>query len=421
MCSQYQGSDEHPERHQREQPTTFVIRQKPGCHDREGARDRRGSYWFNPSITRRDRCRSKDVVSSTNLTTCQIRAQRLGNGGSRSRYREVCHDHYRRRRNHMARSRHYSIVGRVRRHPVPIAIALRAPRLRRRRCRVARRRARLREPAVVLAASQELGARRAQSSRRRRQDEVRGLRPVVPQPRVSRPGRSALMGGRVAGRQYRDTYVLPPAWEHAIVGWLGWLTTGGAAKSTLRARRSHARMIARRSGTQHPRDITLAVLASRCSGQDWSPDRCKGVRTSLVSFYDWALDNEVVQDNPAMRLPKVRAGGPRPRPATDDVWHSIQAKATPRELMMIRLAGEAGMRGAEVDVCHRDDLIEDQRGGSLIVHGKGGKQRFVPVSESLWRPRSATRTPAALATCARRLTGGTTCWRRTSRRTASGS
>jgi integrase len=59
------------------------------------------------------------------------------------------------------------------------------------------------------------------------------------------------------------------------------------------------------------------------------------------------------------------------------------ATAPPRELLMIRLAGEAGMRRGEVALCHRDDLIAGPRGASLVVHGKARKQRVVPVTDSL--------------------------------------
>jgi hypothetical protein len=50
---------------------------------------------------------------------------------------------------------------------------------------------------------------------------------------------------------------------------------------------------------------------------------------------------------------------------------------------MARLAGEAGLRRAEVAQAHRDDLIADRGGWSLIVKGKGGKQRVVPLTDDL--------------------------------------
>jgi integrase/recombinase XerC len=50
---------------------------------------------------------------------------------------------------------------------------------------------------------------------------------------------------------------------------------------------------------------------------------------------------------------------------------------------MLRLAGEAGLRRAEVARIHYRDLIEGVDGAALLVHGKGGKKRVVPISESL--------------------------------------
>lgn len=50
---------------------------------------------------------------------------------------------------------------------------------------------------------------------------------------------------------------------------------------------------------------------------------------------------------------------------------------------MARLAGEAGLRRAEVAQVHTDDLLTDRDGAQLIVHGKGGKQRVVGITSSL--------------------------------------
>lgn len=47
---------------------------------------------------------------------------------------------------------------------------------------------------------------------------------------------------------------------------------------------------------------------------------------------------------------------------------------------MLRLAGEAGLRRAEIAQVHTADLMD---GGALLVHGKGGKNRVVPISTYL--------------------------------------
>lgn len=57
--------------------------------------------------------------------------------------------------------------------------------------------------------------------------------------------------------------------------------------------------------------------------------------------------------------------------------------APPRVQMMARLAGEVGMRRAEVAVCRREDLVEDYTGWSLIVHGKGNRERLVPITDRM--------------------------------------
>lgn len=178
-------------------------------------------------------------------------------------------------------------------------------------------------------------------------------------------------------------YSLPQAWEEAVGGWLTWLQIGGIANTTIGLRRGHVRAVAKRSATTHPRQVTLTILVDLCGNTAWSNDHRKGVRTSLCSFFDWAIANGIADDNPAARLPRVRETKPRPRPASDAVWSQLISAASPRERLMALLAGEAGLRRAEVAACHRDDLIEDVAGWSLLVHGKGGKQRVVPITDPL--------------------------------------
>jgi integrase len=162
-----------------------------------------------------------------------------------------------------------------------------------------------------------------------------------------------------------------------------WLAAGGASGQTLRVRRAVVRCMARRLGVSGPVDVSTVDLVAVCAAADWSNDHRRTVRTTLVGFYAWCITAGVVVDNIAEQLPRVPESTPKPRPAPDRVWHQLLAAAPPRERMMARLAGEAGLRRAEVAVVRRDDLVEDLMGWSLIVHGKGGKQRTVPLTESL--------------------------------------
>jgi integrase len=129
--------------------------------------------------------------------------------------------------------------------------------------------------------------------------------------------------------------------------------------------------------------MTTPILLELCNEQSWSDEHRRGIRTSLVSFSEWCVLIGLMDDNPAVLLPRGHGDKPNPRPAPDDVWHQRIEAAPPRERLMARLAGEAGMRRAEIAQCGRADLVQDRGGWSLIVNGKGHKHRVVPICDDL--------------------------------------
>jgi len=177
---------------------------------------------------------------------------------------------------------------------------------------------------------------------------------------------------------HKQTYSLPAAWDVAIGGWVAWLQASGASPETVRVRRGVIRCVARRTATESPAEVTTEQLITVCADRRWSNDHRRNVRTALTTFFAY-----IGGDNPALGLPVVPESKPCPRPVTDRIWRDLLDTAGPREQLMARLAGEAGLRRAEVARVHRDDLIADLTGWSLIVHGKGGKQRTVPITDNL--------------------------------------
>ncbi|OBJ66510.1 hypothetical protein A9W94_00655 [Mycobacterium asiaticum] len=178
-------------------------------------------------------------------------------------------------------------------------------------------------------------------------------------------------------------YQLPAPWDEAILGWLGHLKLQGQSPATIKLRRDHIRSIARRSGAGSPGDITTVQLRALCTSPSWSIDHLSAMRASLCRFYRFCAEEGIVASDPTASWPPVRQSSPAPRPVTDDVWAALLAAAGPRERLMARLAGEAGLRRAEVAKVHRDDLMSDGQGWALLVRGKGGKQRTVPIGASL--------------------------------------
>lgn len=171
-------------------------------------------------------------------------------------------------------------------------------------------------------------------------------------------------------------------WLTAIGQYLTYLRAGGSPATTISTRRDHLTMFARELGGDPwtvKRDALLEVFAAMTCAQETR----RGRRTSLRSFYRWAVEHGRTTDNVALCLPVVKAARPNPRPVSDEAYRLALAKADTRSRLMVRLAAELGLRRAEVATVHSRNIIEDLTGWSLIVQGKGNKIRTLPMPATL--------------------------------------
>lgn len=182
--------------------------------------------------------------------------------------------------------------------------------------------------------------------------------------------------------------MLTQAWIEAIEGFLTVERSAGKRPETNRQRRQHLQHFARRT-TRSPWAVTADDLTEYFAAQEWALETRRGRRTSLIRFYAWGVYRGHVPVNPAADLPKVRMVQGVPRPAPDRAYHEALMRARPRERLMLRLAAEVGLRRSEVAQVHTDDLMRDLVGFSLVVHGKGGRTRIVPLPPSLGRALDA--------------------------------
>ena len=166
-------------------------------------------------------------------------------------------------------------------------------------------------------------------------------------------------------------------WDEAINDWLSYLRLRGLSPRTIRLRDKHLRYVAARTVTS-PSELTCEVLRGLFAAQSWSLEYRKSMRASAVSF---CAHHRLCDGDDC--LPAVRSASPRPRPVTDELWRKLTAETSGAVRLMIRLAGEAGLRRAEVAGLHTDDLAPEADGWSLIIKGKGGKQRIVPIGDDL--------------------------------------
>ncbi|ORC14702.1 integrase [Mycobacterium kansasii] len=178
----------------------------------------------------------------------------------------------------------------------------------------------------------------------------------------------------------RPTTHAPEAWRRDVDDYLICLAAGGQRKSTIRLRRANLCVAARGLGCP-PGEVTAEQLVNWLGKQQHlSQEARKSYRTTLRGFFVWLYEMGRVPVYIGDALPVVRVPKAPPRPASDEAWQAALANADRRTELMLRLAGEAGLRRAEIAQVHTADLMD---GGALLVHGKGGKNRVVPISTYL--------------------------------------
>ena len=201
--------------------------------------------------------------------------------------------------------------------------------------------------------------------------------------------RWAVKAGRVAvdpcAQPSRRAQALevPELWHGEVHAWLRALRGRGHSEETVRARGAQLGRFARELASFPPYAVELDDVLEFFAGKRWAAETRRMHAVALRSFYSWACDTERTTSDPTAKLPTMRAGQVRPRPATDDAYTQALERAKPRERLMLRLAAELGMRRGEVARVHAADV---QGGGDrweLLVLGKGNKQRAIPLPRGL--------------------------------------
>ena len=117
--------------------------------------------------------------------------------------------------------------------------------------------------------------------------------------------------------------------------------------------------------------------------ETWKPETRRSYRAGLRGFFEWATKQGLISQNPSLEIPQYRVPRAVAQPVPDNVYRDAVAMADPRTALMLRLAGEVGLRRAEVARVHIKDLRYTSGGAQLLVHGKGSRQRLVPLSTDL--------------------------------------
>lgn len=148
------------------------------------------------------------------------------------------------------------------------------------------------------------------------------------------------------------------------------------AKTTIRNRRSILTTLAKRAG----RLLTLdAFTLRRVFARDTvTAGTMRTERGAILAFYTFLKDEGLRDDNPALRLPVVRAPKGEPRPfSREQVDAMLSSGAYRKTRAMILLGYYQGFRVSSIARVHGRDV--DLLGGRIRTLGKGGKDRSLPL------------------------------------------
>lgn len=172
------------------------------------------------------------------------------------------------------------------------------------------------------------------------------------------------------------------AWASWLEAWGQALRGAGKAPGTVRLRLYEVERFAEHVHA-HPGEVTPDDVAAWFAAHEWARDTRRVVFYSLRSFYRWAVGTRRLsaEDDPTVALGTMSPSAPRPRPLPEVLYGQSLARASDDVRLMMRLAGDHGLRRAEVARVHARDLQLDDAGWSLVVHGKGGRERLVPLTD----------------------------------------
>ena len=181
----------------------------------------------------------------------------------------------------------------------------------------------------------------------------------------------------------RNKISAPVPWRRSIEGWIDTLKAAGLSAQTIKSRRYKMAHLAALLMPSGPEDVTTEQIVQVFARQQWKPETRKAYRNTISSFFHWLHKSGRRADDPSLDVPRVKKPHAHPRPCPDQYITAAMQKATPSEKLMIRLGAECGLRRGEIARIHSDDVVADSAGRSLIVRGKGDKQRIVPLPDDL--------------------------------------
>ncbi|OTA26457.1 hypothetical protein B9G54_04510 [Alloscardovia macacae] len=174
----------------------------------------------------------------------------------------------------------------------------------------------------------------------------------------------------------------PEEWVFYLDMWCAWLLARGCTEKTVEHWWYIASHLAIRSH-KHPVDVRPEHIIEYLNrGVENAAKRSD--YNALNSFFIFLTDRGLRVDNPMRQVPAVKRYKIKQKPAVErDVRRALE-KSEPDVALMVAIINDLGLRRSEVASLHSQDLYTDANGAAhIIVHGKGHKDRILPLGEAL--------------------------------------
>lgn len=170
---------------------------------------------------------------------------------------------------------------------------------------------------------------------------------------------------------------VPASWATEIDRWCSTLRASGLSRETVYLRRAQISQLAR-AMESGPLEVEVDDILVWLGGRDWTRETRRTHRSGYRRFFTFLGRVELAE-----ALPRVKPTGPRPRPIPEDLLQAGLRVADDRTRLMLRLAAEVGLRRGEISRVHAADLSRGRDGWTILVHGKGDRERELPLSDGL--------------------------------------
>lgn len=113
-----------------------------------------------------------------------------------------------------------------------------------------------------------------------------------------------------------------------------------------------------------------------------APQSRRAYVVQIAGFYRWATDEALVAVDPSLVLVRPKVGRGLPRPIGEHELAAATTAAAEPVRCWLTLAAYAGLRAGELARLDRGNVLDRARHPALLVHGKGSKERWVPLNRT---------------------------------------